>query len=67
MKIKTGDLVIIKKNKLLLSDASWFLIKGKLINGNVVIVISGIINDGFINVMTHLGNGWLYKDNILNV
>jgi hypothetical protein len=63
MKFQMGDLIKLENNKILLFEPYWQEnIKCHLHKGDVVITLSNIVDNGFINVVTHEGIGWLYQD-----
>jgi len=58
-----GDLIKLENNKTLLPNPEWQeSINCHLQRGDVVITLSNIVNNGFINVITKHGIGWLYKE-----
>lgn len=59
-----GDLIKLNNNKILLCEPEWHEnIKASLQSGDIVITLSNIVDNGFINVITQFGVGWLYKEN----
>jgi len=63
MNFQTGDLIKLENNKTLLNNPEWQEnVKCHLRRGDVVITLSDIVNNGFINVITKNGTGWLYKE-----
>jgi hypothetical protein len=63
MNFQIGDLIKLENNKTLLNYPEWQEnVKCHLHRGDVVITLSDIVNNGFINVITKNGIGWLYKE-----
>lgn len=63
MNFQMGDLIKIEGKKNLLPEPDWQEnIKVRLQRGDVVIMLSDVVNNGFINVITQHGPGWLYKE-----
>lgn len=63
MSFQTGDLIKLENNKTLLPNPEWHeSIKCHLRRGDVVITISNVVDNGFINVITKYGTGWLYQE-----
>jgi len=63
MNFQVGDLIKVEHCKNLLSEPDWQETpKCRLCSGEVVITLSNVVNNGFINVITQHGAGWLYKE-----
>lgn len=65
MKFKTGDLLLITKNKSLRNEPDLLLSFSclqMLYEGDIAIVLSNKVESGFINVATSLGDGWIFEE-----